>query len=48
MKKGLYWNECIGIDSEGKPCVFATKVERFCWSCDEKERKAWSKVKRGP
>ena len=48
MKKGLYWNECIGIDSEGKPCVFATKVgERFCWSCDEKERKAWSKEKMG-
>ena len=48
MKKGLYWNECIGLDSEGKPCVFATKVgERFCWSCDEKERKAWSKEKMG-
>ena len=48
MKKGLYWNECVGIDSEGKPCVFATKVgERFCWSCDEKERKAWSKEKMG-
>ena len=48
IKKGLYWNECIGVDSEGKPCVFATKVgERFCWSCDEKERKAWSKEKMG-
>ena len=48
MKKGIYWNNCIGIDSEGKPCVFATKVgERFCWSCDAKERKAWSKENLG-
>jgi hypothetical protein len=48
MKKGIYWNECVGIDSEGKPCVFATKAgERFCWSCDEKERKAWSKENLG-
>ena len=48
MKKGIYWNECVGVDSEGKPCVFATKAgERFCWSCEEKERKAWSKENMG-
>ena len=48
MKKGIYWNECVGVDSEGKPCVFATKAgERFCWACEEKERKAWSKENMG-
>ena len=48
MKKGIYWNECVAVDSEGKPCVFATKAgERFCWACEEKERKAWSKENMG-